>query len=482
MEMEQQFFRPSYHFTPERNWMNDPNGLVYYDGEYHLFYQHNPQGRRWGHMSWGHAVSRDLVRWEHLPIAIPEEPEAGYTIFSGSAVVDWQNRSGFGLGRPPMVAAYTAFYPERGPLQSVHIAYSNDRGRTFQKYDGNPVIDVEERKFGDPKVFWHEVSGRWVMANIRGHEQGTVDLYASDNLRQWEHLSTFEAAEAVQGVWECPDLFPLSVENRPGESKWLLKVNGPNVHSYVFVGEFDGTAFRSELPPGQAIEFDYGNTYAEVTYNGLERVDGRRILMGWVRMQADPRRDWTGMQSVARELTLSRVDVGGDGGWQVRQRPVRELKGYRRPPYHPEEPVEGREVGEERLRLAHTCSSALEVRVQLELGTATRAGLRFQLGATQAVRVTYDRDGGELLVTGAGRGRVSAPYAVGDVVTLHILLDRCVMEVFAGQGECVITELLEPVAVCQEVSAYADGGRAVLRTAELWRIAPHEVAEEQQDS
>src|SRR6266540_1045137 len=202
-------FRPQFHFTPARNWMNDPNGLVFYDGEYHLFYQYNPFGDKWGHMSWGHAVSRDLVHWEHLPLALAEED--GVMIFSGSAVVDWSNTSGFGTGKkPPLVAIYTGHYTKK-PLQNQHLAYSNDRGHTWTKYSGNPVLDIGEQDFRDPKVFWHEPTKRWVMV-VSWPTHRKVRFYASSNLREWTHLSDFGPAGSTQGIWECPDLFPLHVE------------------------------------------------------------------------------------------------------------------------------------------------------------------------------------------------------------------------------------------------------------------------------
>ena len=156
-------FRPAFHFTPEKNWMNDPNGMVFFEGEWHLFYQYNPHGNTWGHMSWGHAVSRDLVRWEHLPLALAEED--GVMIFSGSAVVDWKNTSGFGKdGKPPLVAIFTG---HREGRQDQRIAFSNDRGRTWTKFPGNPVLDVKMADFRDPKVFWHEASSRWEIGRGR---------------------------------------------------------------------------------------------------------------------------------------------------------------------------------------------------------------------------------------------------------------------------------------------------------------------------
>lgn len=239
-------WRPQFHFTPATNWMNDPNGMVFYDGEYHLFYQFNPFGTRWGHMSWGHAVSKDLVHWEHLPVALYEENDV--MIFSGSAVVDWQNTSGFGKdGKPPLVAIYTGHYTKK-PLQNQHIAYSNDRGRTWTKYSGNPVLDIGERDFRDPKVIWHEPTKRWVMTVAwPGHHK--IRFYASPNLKDWTHLSDFGPAGATGGIWECPDLFPLRVEGSRQE-RWVLIVNlnpgGPAGGSacQYFVGDFDGKEFK----------------------------------------------------------------------------------------------------------------------------------------------------------------------------------------------------------------------------------------------
>jgi sucrose-6-phosphate hydrolase SacC (GH32 family) len=251
-------FRPQFHFTPATNWMNDPNGMVYYDGEYHLFYQYNPFGDKWGHMSWGHAVSPDLVHWEHLPVALYEEN--GVMIFSGSAVVDWQNTTGFGKdGQPPLVAIYTGHYTEK-PLQNQHIAYSTDRGRTWTKYAGNPVLDVGKADFRDPKVMWHAPTKRWVMTVTLPTER-KVSFYGSPDLKQWTHLSDFGPAGAVKGIWECPDLFPLRIEGS-FRRKWVLIMNigsgsvaGGSGCQY-FVGEFDGTRFvpdRLPASPGEVV-------------------------------------------------------------------------------------------------------------------------------------------------------------------------------------------------------------------------------------
>ncbi len=274
-------FRPQYHFTPEKNWMNDPNGMVFYEGEYHLFYQYNPFGDKWGHMSWGHAVSSDLVHWKHLPLAMGDED--GVMIFSGSAVIDWKNSSGFGKdGKPPMVAIYTG-YNTTNHLQYQCIAYSNDKGRTWTKYSGNPVINLNSKEFRDPKVQWHEPTGRWIMTVSLSTEH-KVQFYGSPNLKEWTLLSEFGPAGATGGVWECPDLFELPVQGTD-DKRWVLVVNmnpgsiaGGSGGQY-FIGQFDGTRFVADrnslgqptpefIPDGKIVADFEGETYGDWKVTG----------------------------------------------------------------------------------------------------------------------------------------------------------------------------------------------------------------------
>jgi sucrose-6-phosphate hydrolase SacC (GH32 family) len=278
--------RPVAHYTPSKNWMNDPNGLVWYDGEYHLFYQYNPEGTSWGNMSWGHAVSRDLVHWQELPVAIPYSEQEH--IFSGSVVVDEANTSGFGTeAEPPLVAMYTSVDPDTG-VQSQALAYSNDRGRTWTKHEGNPVLDIGSTEFRDPKVFWYDEGGYWVMSAVLA-EQHVVKFYRSDDLRSWTHLSDFGPANAVGGVWEMPDLFPLPVDGDPNDTRWVLMVSlnpgGISGGSGVqyFVGDFDGRRFvaantgRAPTPGEPFASFDgddYGPWAAEGTAFGEGPVAG----------------------------------------------------------------------------------------------------------------------------------------------------------------------------------------------------------------
>lgn len=267
-------YRPQFHFTPKQNWMNDPNGLVYYAGEYHLFYQYNPFGINHGNMSWGHAVSRDLVRWEELSVAIPMA--GGVQIYSGSAVIDWNNSSGFQTGNePPMIAIYTG----AGAVQDQRIAYSNDRGRTWTNYSGNPVIDIGSGDFRDPKVIWHPATLRWVMV-VALPGQRKIRFYTSTDLKSWTQASEFGPAGSVAGVWECPDFFPMKVEGTE-QTKWVLtnsnSSGGPGGGSGIqyFTGDFDGTTFTADptpplppLPNGILLADFEGSDYSGWTATG----------------------------------------------------------------------------------------------------------------------------------------------------------------------------------------------------------------------
>jgi fructan beta-fructosidase len=258
-------YRPQFHFTPARNWMNDPNGLIYYKGRYHLFFQYNPSGNTWGNMSWGHAVSTDLVHWKQLPVAIPQDDNE--MIFSGSVVLDRNNTTGFGTRKnPPLVAVYTSAQKASGKQQQA-LAYSTDGGTTWTKYDDNPVLDIGSNNFRDPKVFWYAPTGRWLMA-VALADQHKIAFYSSADLKHWTHQSDFGPAGATGGVWECPDLFPLPVDGDAKKTKWVLAVNlnpggiaGGSGAQY-FVGDFNGKKFTADddgtyTPPSGTVMQDF---------------------------------------------------------------------------------------------------------------------------------------------------------------------------------------------------------------------------------
>ena len=290
MELDHEY-RPRIHFTPAKNWMNDPNGLVWHKGEYHLFFQHNPEGTQWGHMSWGHAVSKDLLTWEELPVAISEDQDGA--IFSGSAVSDGDD----------IVAIYTRHTETN---QSQCTARSKDNGRTFTKYANNPVLNENKKDFRDPKVFNYK--DHWIMCVARPHEH-QISFYSSADLMTWKHLSDFGPVAAVGGVWECPDLFPLQLNNK---EVWVLLVslNPGGLYgsgTQYFIGDFDGTTFVPRYSTNKPRWLDFGkDNYAGVTFNN--EPSGKRIFIGWLANWIDvkehPATSWTNQMTVPRELGL----------------------------------------------------------------------------------------------------------------------------------------------------------------------------------
>lgn len=314
----QEEYRPQFHFSPEEKWMNDPNGLVYHEGIYHLFYQYYPEDIVWGPMHWGHAVSEDMVHWEHKPIAL--YPDENGLIFSGSAVVDKKNTSGFGKeGKTPLVAIFTYHSMEgekegRNDFQTQGIAYSLDNGETWNKYADNPVIVNGEgiKDFRDPKVFWHKPSNGWILTLVAGDH---AKFYSSKNLKDWTYLSDFGKSQGAHGgVWECPDLFPLQIEGSD-EEKWVLIISinpgAPNGGSgtQYFVGDFDGTTFTSNQKNPKWLDYGTDN-YAGVTYNNVPEEE--RIFIGWMSnwdyARDTPTKKWRSAMTVPRKLSLHKVE------------------------------------------------------------------------------------------------------------------------------------------------------------------------------
>lgn len=299
-------FRPQIHYTPAQNWINDPNGLVYLDGTYHMFYQYNPKGNEWGNMSWGHATSTDLVHWEEQLVAM-ECNDSG-DIFSGSCVIDKNNTAGFGANA--MIALYTL---AKG-IQQECLAYSTDGGKTFEQYSGNPVIANNDENLRDPKVFWHEQSQQWIMCLAKGWATG-IEIWGSKNLKEWERLSIFntDIPRLKDLQWECPDLLCMDYE---GGKKWVLIVsvnpNGPVIGSgtMYFTGDFDGKEFKAD-DRDYPLWMDYGlDNYAGVTFSN---VGGRTILLGWMNnweyAGAVPCTPWRSAMTLPRELKL--LNKGG---------------------------------------------------------------------------------------------------------------------------------------------------------------------------
>jgi len=285
--------RPQYHFTTKRGWINDPNGMIYYDGEYHLFYQHNPYEREWENMSWGHAVSKDMIHWEELPTAL--SPDHLGTMFSGSTVIDYRNTAGFNKGNvPAMIAFYTVDSPEK---QIQCMAYSLDKGRTWTKYSENPLIDSKEKwkskDTRDPRVFWYESGNHWVMVL---NERDGHSIYTSKNMKEWNYESH------VTGFWECPDLFELPIDGDKGKTKWVMY----GASGTYMIGDFNGRIFT---PEAGKYQYTTGSLYAAQTFTNMPASDPRRIQIGWGRID-QPGMAFSGMMLLPTELTLRRTKSG----------------------------------------------------------------------------------------------------------------------------------------------------------------------------
>ena len=475
-------FRPQYHFSPPQNWMNDPNGLVYYKGEYHLFYQYNPFGDVWGHMSWGHAVSRDLVHWEHLPVALQEE--SGIMIFSGSAVVDWQNSSGLCRNPDPrdrscLVAIYTG---RTETSQTQHIAFSNDRGRTWTKYSGNPVIDQNMRDFRDPKVIWHEDTKKWIMVTVLAREK-RVRFFGSPNLRTWTALSDFGPEGATAGVWECPDLFPLAVDGAPTGKRWVLVVSinpgGPAGGSGVqyFIGQFDGTRFVNENPPDRVLWVDYGKDfYAVQSFSDIPKADGRRVWIGWLSnwqyAQQEPTSPWRTALSIPRRVQLKKFP----DGIRLVQEPIAELRRLR----ERELRVNNRTLSEANKLLAERPGGSWGMILDLAVGGASELGLKVRKGSSEETVIGVRRSTSEVFVdrTRSGNttfhekftGTHAAPLRPGNVIRLHVFVDWSSVEVFANNGEAVLSERIFPSAASERVELFAAGGDASVKSLQMWKL------------
>lgn len=455
--------RPVYHFTAPQNWLNDPNGLVYLGGEYHLFYQHNSQGDTWGNICWGHAVSRDLLHWEHLPIAIPYAD--GVMAFSGCAVVDWNNTSGFGRdGQPPLIALFTGHHSDP-VIQDQRLAYSTDQGRTWTLYAGNPVLDLNEADFRDPKVFWHAPTGRWVMAVVRS-DAHQVQFYISSDLIGWTFASAFGSVGATGGVWEVPDLFELSVAGT-SETRWVLKVDviegGPQGGSagQYFIGQFDGKRFIPDFPEARWV--DYGKDfYAAATFADLPAEQRRTVWLGWMSnwqyARQTPTSPWRGAMTVPRELSLRRVD----GELKLFQTPIRELDTQSR-----ERLTLERQPVQDTLRLPMQ-GQALDIQAEFVTDQAREFGLKVLAGPHHHTVIGVNLERNEVFVDRrrAGRvdfdlhfpGRHTAPLPpFGDRLSLRVLVDRCSVEVFVQGGETVLTSLAFPETTDTFLEIYAEG-------------------------
>ncbi len=468
-------YRPQVHFSPRENWTNDPNGLVYFRGEYHLFFQYNPFGDVWGHMSWGHAVSTDLLHWRELPVAIPEK--AGEMVFTGSVVVDHANSSGLcAAGTECMVAVYTGYRKdEKRTLQNQNLAYSRDAGRTWTRYEGNPVLDLHMSDFRDPSVFWDEKGGsdkkgHWVMAVALPLEH-KVRLYRSPDLKQWTQMSEFGPMGAVSGDWECPDLVRVPPEKKGGAEVWVMKVGlnpgalqGGSGEQY-FVGSFDGTRFNVGTESGAHGWTNYGkDDYCAISFNNLP-AGAKPMLLGWMSnwqyAAKLPTSPWRGQMSVPRRLSY----VRDAAGVALRQEPViAQLRGAHAGVVSAAEIV--REAPFEMvLHFDPKAQTAFGVKLYSDEEHWT------EIGFDPVTRVFYmDRMHAGEAVAPEFPVKTDAPLSKDRLYDLHLIVDRSSVEAFAQDGTIAMTNLVFPRSPRTRVVFFARDGEKPAVKGEVWTL------------
>lgn len=474
-------WRPVYHFSPPANWTNDPNGLIYLNGKFQLYYQHNPQENKWGHMSWGHAESTDLVHWTHLPVAIPEVVTKDTTlyIYSGSAVIDKANTSGFGAnGKAPIVAIFTGDLPKQ-QKEAQYIAYSNDDGMSYQWYDKNPVIDLNMRDFRDPNVFWFEPKKQWIMTVSMVNEH-QIRFYGSKDLKKWEKLSDFGPAGYTKNGWECPSLLPLPVDGNRADTKYVLFVSNFGEHGpqmQYFVGDFDGATFKNLNSADKMLRVDYGDSfYAAIAWR--DAPNSKKILMGWLINGKPETYPWKGQMSIPRDLSLRRTA----DGIRLFQNPAAIITNSL-PKY-----AKGGVLSKKDLRvngkMALSTGSALNknaywIDAEIQPGKSAKSG--FIVTATtdgaKKIEIGYDATSKQLYVDctsaeGANKDKrnqvMTAPVkTINGVIRLRILVDKSSLEVFGNNGEQVISTMIYPDPDATSLSAFSTGS-SVIRNLKIW--------------
>ena len=433
-------------------------------------------------MSWAHAVSQDLVHWKHLPLAIPEDEKN--MIFSGSCVTDINNTSGFATkrGQVPFVAIYTAhIIPDKTKpddyFQNQLIAYSLDNGRTWKKYVGNPVLDLHKKDFRDPFVFWHEQSKKWVMCVVLPHEH-IVQFYGSSDLKKWSHLSDFGPAGDTTDIWECPSMMQVPVQGQPGKSKWVL-FNSQQTAMQYFVGEFDGISFHNENPGHSILRPDYGpDYYAAVVYNGIPPGHSP-ILLGWANnwtyAQSIPTSPWRSAMSLPRELSLKKTD----SCFILLQQPVAALRKLRRE----WKEYDSLGAGERRFTIAK--GDVVEMEIVLKPPAAGATKIELASGSTHSFIIGYNSPTQKLFIdrsrsgnTGFHKDFSNWLFATTDLplqkgqLRLHIFFDKSIVEIFANEGEKVMTAQVFPYPGDLDIQVSCSSNEpALFEHIKIWTLA-----------
>jgi fructan beta-fructosidase len=473
--------RPSYHFTAPANWLNDPNGLIKVDGEYHLFYQYNPSQPVWGFIHWGHAVSTDLAHWTDLPVALAPDAVLGMP-FSGSAVVDTDRTSGLCAASAP--SCVVLVFTHSGASQVQSVAISDDRARRFSLYPSNPVLpNPGLADFRDPKVFFFEPTRQWIMVLAAGTR---ISFYGSSDLKTWQYLSDCLPLDPVPGVLEVPDLFDLPVLNEPGATRWVLKFDtnpgglyGGSGARYL-IGQFDGRRFVAD--PGAVPGWvDYGaDFYAATSFANMPPDDDRRIWLGWMNNWAYasrlPTGPWRGALTIAREVGL----VKDADGYRLVQRPATELTALRTGP--PTIDMRDQPISAEGVNLERAGGDAVEISLVIEPGTAGEVVLFLRQSAYQVTKIGYEQarqvlfvdrslSGNDILRdTLPARHEARLQPDASGAITLRIFLDRSSVEVFGNDGRAVLTDIILTSDDGIGMQVNATGGTAQLRSLQIWPL------------
>ena len=494
------YYRPEYHHTPLYGWMNDANGLVYKDGEYHLYFQYNPYGSKWGNMHWGHSVSKDLVHWQHLDPAIARDT-LGH-IFSGSTVIDKNNSAGY--GKDAMIAFYTSASDEHGQIQCM--AYSNDNGRTYTKYENNPILTPFDglKDFRDPKVFWYEPAQKWYM--IVSADKN-MRFYSSTDLKQWEYLSQFGEGYGVQpNQFECPDFIQLPVDGNKDNMKWVMIVNinpgcpfGGSATEY-FIGDFDGKEFKCDTDKSVTKWLDFGKDhYATVCFSNTgDRIIAVPWMSNWQYANVTPIRQYRGANALPRELSL----YTKDGEIYMAANVVKETEALRKSTRSIESlSVEGETVIDS---ITDGQNSGVELEMDIVPGKAQTVGFDIMNAKGEKTGIYLDLKSGRAVMDRTESGLIAfgekaephfkenhdrrktesinyindfalgtwAPLSLCEGKTYHldVFVDKCSVELFVDGGRIAMTNLVFPTEVYSSLRFYTEGGKAEVKNLNIHKL------------
>jgi fructan beta-fructosidase len=468
-------WRPALHFSPKKNWTNDPNGLIYLNGYYHLFFQHNPKGNEWGNMSWGHARSKDLLHWEELPLAIPNGKEY---IFSGCVVLDKNHVSGLGdPNKTLLIAIYTADYPNTREEQ--HLAYSNDEGFTWTKFEHNPVLNIGYKDFRDPNIIWHDKTKQFIMV-VAKPKEFAVQFYGSKNLLNWQHLSDFGMQGDMDMIWECPSLMELPIEELNGQKKWVLCLSsqGP-IKKFVgmqyFIGSFDGVHFENDNSRNTKLYVDYGKDfYAAIPFYNAPK--NQNIWLGWALSwqyaKEQPTFPWKGQMSSVRKLSL----VNTIDGLRLKQRFMPDLD-RKAPDFQAQNLVISKNKKLNGIKFL--TSKTYVIDIIISNAKSTKWGINLTSSKNELTSIGFDEKDLFWFVDRTKSGldlgnnfisNEKAPSIGGMQKNIRIFVDRALIEVLAQEGTTAISSLRFPQGDSETVEFFTENGETEIKQIRIWEL------------